>query len=162
MHHKWALGLYSHSSDGTEQVIAYASNSLSKSQRRYSTPQCEMYAVVFFTRYFRHYLLEAQFTLRTDHQSLLWLDSYKDTEGVLARWLEKLASFDYTVQHFPGKSHGNADALSRLPETQAKSYSKEVTFSVTTDPNSEPQETSGEQSEDDGVVSNDQKPTDMC
>ena len=101
-------------------------------------------------------------TLRTDHRYLLWLDSYKDTEGVLARWLEKLASFDYTVQHRPGKSHGNANALSRLPETQAKSHSKEVTFSVTTDPNSEPQETSGEQSEDGGVVSNDQKPTNTC
>ena len=35
------------SSDGTEQVIAYASHSLSKSQCRYSTPQREMYAVVF-------------------------------------------------------------------------------------------------------------------
>ena len=43
---------------GREQVIAYASSSLSKSQRRYGTTRREMYAVVFFVQYFKHYLLE--------------------------------------------------------------------------------------------------------
>ena len=101
---------------GREHVIAYASQSLSKSQRRYGVPRREMYAVVHFTQHFRHYLLGAQFVLRTDYRSLLWLDSFQDAEGILARWLEKLASFNYINQHRPGKSHGNADALSRLPE----------------------------------------------
>ena len=32
-----------------------------------------------------------------------------------ARWLERLASFDYTVHHRPGMSIGHADDLSRVP-----------------------------------------------
>ncbi|KAE8278799.1 hypothetical protein D5F01_LYC22374 [Larimichthys crocea] len=36
-------------------------------------------------------------------------------EGQLARWVEQLANFQYKIVHRPGKLHGNADALSRLP-----------------------------------------------
>ena len=32
-----------------------------------------------------------------------------------ARWLEKVASFAYTVRHRPGTSAGHADGLSRVP-----------------------------------------------
>ena len=99
---------------GREQVIAYASSSLSKSQRRYGTTRREMYAVVFFVQYFKHYLLGANFTLRTDHKALLWLKSFKDSEGILARWLEKLEAFDFTTVHRRGTQHANADALSRF------------------------------------------------
>jgi len=102
--------------NGQERVIGYASRSLSKSQRKYGTPRKEMFAVVHFTNHFRHYLLGAPFILRTDHRSLIWLDSFRDTDGLLARWLEKLSAFQYSVLHRPGSSHGNADALSRLPE----------------------------------------------
>ena len=101
---------------GRERVIAFASRALSKSQRRYSTTRREMYAVVFFMQYFKHYLLGANFTLRTDHKALVWLKSFKDTEGILARWIEKLEPFDFTVVHRKGSQHGNADGLSRFPE----------------------------------------------
>ena len=75
-----------------------------------------MFAVVLFTRYFRHYFVGAKFTLRADHKALLWLKSFKDSDGVLARWIEKLEAFDFTIVHRPGHLHSNADALSRLPE----------------------------------------------
>ena len=39
----------------------------------------------------------------------------KDPEGQTARWLETLASFNFEIQHRPGKRHTNADALSRIP-----------------------------------------------
>ena len=34
----------------------------------------------------------------------------------MARWLEKLEEFTFSIEHRPGKKHLNADALSRLPE----------------------------------------------
>ncbi len=43
--------------DGTERVIAYASQPLNKSQRRYCVTQKELLAVVSFVKHFRHYLL---------------------------------------------------------------------------------------------------------
>jgi hypothetical protein len=35
------------------------------------------------------------------------------SRGTVARWLQTLQEYDFEVQHRPGKSHGNANALSR-------------------------------------------------
>ncbi len=40
---------------------------------------------------------------------------FREPEGQLARWLEVLASYDFTIQHRAGRSHQNADAMSRYP-----------------------------------------------
>ena len=37
----------------------------------------------------------ARFTLRTDHKSLVWLHRFKDTEGMMARWLHALQQFQF-------------------------------------------------------------------
>ena len=104
--------------DGKEQVVAYASRTLTKAERRYCATRREMLAMVWAVRYFRPYLYGRLFTARTDHNSLKWLQNFRDTEGQLARWLEILAEYQFTVEHRPGKRHGNADALSRTPCTQ--------------------------------------------
>ena len=66
-----------------EVVIAYACRSLRLSQWRYCTTRREMLAVV---THFRSYLRGAQFTLRTDHSSLRWLQRFQNGDGMLARW----------------------------------------------------------------------------
>ena len=33
----------------------------------------------------------------------------------MARWLERLARFDFDIEHRPGLKHGNSDGLSRIP-----------------------------------------------
>ena len=73
----------------------------------------ELLAVIAGLQHFRHYLVGATVILRTDHYSLIWLCTFKRPEGILARWIETLAEFDYTVQHRPGRLHSNADGLSR-------------------------------------------------
>ena len=79
------------------------------------TTKKELLAMVAFTKFFKHYLLGREFILRTDHDSLRWLHNFHGLEGQLAHWVEQLASFQYCIIHRPGKQHGNADALSRLP-----------------------------------------------
>ncbi|XP_046846581.1 uncharacterized protein LOC124440270 [Xenia sp. Carnegie-2017] len=74
-----------------------------------------MLALVFYTQQFRHYLYGLRFIARTDHDALRWLTNFKEPNGQVARWLEKLAEFDFKVQSRPGKRHGNADSLSRRP-----------------------------------------------
>ena len=98
--------------EGKEHVIAFASRILSKSERRYCVTRRELLAVVVFTEQFRPYLLGREFTLRTDHGSLSWLQSFKEPEGQLARWLEKLQEYHFNIVHRPGRKHANADALS--------------------------------------------------
>jgi hypothetical protein len=101
--------------NGQENVIAFGSRMLTKSERKYCVTRKELLAVVTFIKQFRPYLLGRKFTLRTDHGSLLWLTNFKDPQGQLARWLEQLQEFDFEVVHRKGRSHCNADALSRLP-----------------------------------------------
>ena len=104
--------------DGSERVIAYASRVLTRPECRYCVTRKELLAVVFFTRHFRAYLLGRKFCLRTDHGSLTWLRNFKEPEGQLARWMERLQEYDFTISHRPGRKHQNADALSRGPCTQ--------------------------------------------
>ena len=56
------------------------------------------------------------FTVRCDHSSLTWLLRFKDPQGQLARWMEELSQYHMIVKYRPGVLHGNADALSRMPD----------------------------------------------
>ena len=104
--------------DGQEHVIAYASRTLTKSERRYCVTKKELLALVHFVKYFRHYLYGKKFTIRTDHGSLRWLMQFKNPEGQIARWLEILSSYEMKIGHRPGRLHRNADGLSRIPCNQ--------------------------------------------
>ena len=81
--------------DGTEHVICYASRALTKSERNYCVTRKELLAVVTFLQHFRQYLLISPFTIQTDHGALTWLQRFKEPEGQLARWLEKMQDYDY-------------------------------------------------------------------
>jgi hypothetical protein len=41
--------------------------------------------------------------------------SQKNPEGQIARWFEILAAYDFEIEHRAGRSHANADAMSRRP-----------------------------------------------
>ena len=64
---------------------------------------------------FRSYLRGARFIIRTDHKSLAWLHRFKDTEGMMARWLHTLQKCQFSIVHRAGQDHSNADGLSRVP-----------------------------------------------
>ena len=104
--------------DDVERVISYSSYILTSAQRNYCTTRKELLAIVRFTRQFRHYLLRRKFFVRTDHSCLRWLMGFKNPTGMLARWLEELSQYDMVVLHRQGKDHGNADALSRIPDKE--------------------------------------------
>ena len=94
-------------------VIAYASRSLRLSQRRYCMTRREMLAAVVMCTHFRSYLRGAQFTLRTDHSSLRWLQRFRNEDGMLARWYLLLGQFSTTFEYHPGAQHANVDGMSR-------------------------------------------------
>ena len=96
-----------------EVVIAYASRRLRLSQRRYCTMRWDMLAAVVMCTHFRSYLRGAQFTLRTDHSSLRWLQKFCNGDGMLARWYMLLGQFSVTFEYRPGAQHANADGMSR-------------------------------------------------
>ena len=94
-------------------VIAYASRSLTPSERQYSVIQRECLAVVYALKQFRHYLLGRRFQLLTDHAPLQWLSAQK-MEGMLCRWALAMQEYDFQIVYRKGSLNANADALSRL------------------------------------------------
>ena len=115
--------------NGDEQVIVYASRCLSKAERNYCVTRRELLSVVTFLQQFKQYLLGHTFMIRTDHGALTWIQNFKEPDGQLAWWLEKLQEFQFTIIHRPERRHNNADALSRIPCRQCGRSSH-----VTTDP----------------------------
>ena len=100
-----------------ERVIAYASRHLSPRERNYCVTRRELLAVVYYLKYFRHYLLGAAQTVkvRTDHAAIQWLRRIPEPVGQQARWLELMEEFDIEIEHRAGRLHNNADAMSRDP-----------------------------------------------
>lgn len=102
--------------EGREKVISYASRSLNKAERNYCVTDKELLAIRYFVEYFRHYLMgQEEFIVRSDHRALKWLFSFKSPKGRIARWLEILSGYTFTIEYRQGNHHGNADGLSRCP-----------------------------------------------
>ncbi|GBL75299.1 Retrovirus-related Pol polyprotein from transposon 297 [Araneus ventricosus] len=97
-----------------ERVIAYFSKSL---------------------EHFHHYLYGQKFLLQTDHAFLRWLLNFKEPEGQIACWIQRLQKYDFEIQHRKGTSHGNADALPRRPckESCKHCANAEKKFGIETD-----------------------------
>lgn len=100
--------------------ISFESHKLSDTESRYQVHEIELLAIVHCLRKWRAYLEGREFTLRTDNQSLVWLDSQKSLSKRQARWLEFLAPYRFQVVHIKGKYNVVADALSRCPHTKVK------------------------------------------
>ena len=73
-----------------EKVLAYYSRGFAKPERNYCVTRKELLAIVNSTKHFHKYLYGQKFLLRTDHAALRWLLNFKDLEGQMARWLERL------------------------------------------------------------------------
>lgn len=125
---EFAIGaVLSQRQDGREVVLAYGSRLLSRAERNYCTTRRELLAVVYFLKYFKTYLLGRPFCLRTDHAALQWLQRTPDPIGQQARWQERLSEFKFKIIHRPGRSHLNADGMSRRPPSPLEAMVATVT-----------------------------------
>lgn len=107
--------------DGQEKVIAYSSRTLSKAERQYCVTRQELLAIVYHVRHFKEFVYGVHFTIRTDHGSLRWLSKFKDIDqGQMARWMQILSEYNYSIVTRPGKASQNADSLSRRPPCSGK------------------------------------------
>lgn len=104
--------------EGKERVISYASRSLRPAERNdknYSSFKLELLALKWaIVEKFREYLAVSPFTVFTDNNPLAHLNT-ANLGAVEQRWAAQLASFQFEVRYRPGRTNGNADALSRWP-----------------------------------------------
>ena len=101
--------------DGKLHPVAYASRSLSKSEKNYGITELEVLGVVWGAKHFRAYLYGHKCVVYTDHSPLKAMLSAQHPSGKLARWSQSLSEFDLELRYRPGRVNSNADALSRAP-----------------------------------------------
>ena len=70
-------GILSQGKIGDDKPIAYASRSLSETEKKYDTYEKEALAIIFCVTHFRLYLYGRKFTLVTDHKPLVWFQNLK-------------------------------------------------------------------------------------
>ncbi|MCO5559451.1 hypothetical protein L7F22_013051 [Adiantum nelumboides] len=110
------------------RVIAYESHMLSKPEMTAQIYEKELLAVIHALTQWRHYLLGADFTVFTDHQSLRYFLSRKQLSKKQMRWANILSQFHFQIVLVQGQKNVVANALSRKPFVQAISAIHHSTF----------------------------------
>ena len=101
------------------QPVAYMSRKLRAAELNWDTREKEFFALVESCLHWRQYLhSDEPFTLLSDHDSLKYHKTMPHLSGRLARWIEKMAEFDYKIEHIAGVKNVVADALSRRSDLQ--------------------------------------------
>jgi hypothetical protein len=101
---------------GHDHPIYFASRQLVQAERNYTVTEREALGMIFSVQKFRHYLLGYKFVFHVDHDALKYMINKPQLSGRIARWVLLLQEFNFTIQVRPGKSHANADHLSRLSD----------------------------------------------
>ena len=95
---------------------------MSETERRYAQIEKEALAVTWACEKFSDYILGRSFHIESDHKPLIPILSTKHLDQLPPRVLRfrlRLAKFDYSIEHVPGKLLYTADALSRAPRSDA-------------------------------------------
>ena len=100
--------------DGETRIIAYSSTTFGSVEANYSTIERELSALRWGVKTFRPFLIGGPFIIHTDHQPLIYLHNMNLVDSRLARTIEDLSDFNYTIRYTPGSQNGAADCLSRL------------------------------------------------
>ena len=98
--------------DGKELPIAFISHSLSGQEINWSTIENECYAIVYSLEKLDYLLSNRQFTLKTDHKNLTFMDADKNPK--VKRWKISIQHYDCEIEYITGPSNIMADPMSRL------------------------------------------------
>ena len=108
--------------------IPFVSRFLNGNKERYSFNELDLLGVVWSIEYFKNYLYGKEFSIITDHRSLLSNlkehRSNKSYNSRLPRWVDRLLPYQFKIEHLPGAKMGLIDYISCNPYQPAKSTSK--------------------------------------
>ena len=104
--------------NGEMRPVAYASRSMTTTERRYAQIEKEALATTWALEHWSDLLIGMKFTVETDHKPLVPLFTTKLIDELpvrIQRFRMRLMRFDFEAKHVPGKLLYTADALSRSP-----------------------------------------------
>lgn len=103
--------------DGLDHPIGYASRSLNKSERNYSTFDREFLAILWaVTKQWRNFVYSRNFIVITDHLPLVSILKSRLDNGTprIVRWKTQLLEFNFKILYKKGSLNVVADFLSRI------------------------------------------------
>ena len=96
-------------------MVYYASKTLNKAQRNYTTIEKELLAVVVYALdKFRAYLVGSDIIIFIDYSALKYLLTKQNAKARLIRWVLLLQEFNLQIRDKKGVENVVADHLSRL------------------------------------------------
>ena len=105
--------LYQRDDENHQRVIAFASRSLSNTERNYPTHKLEFLALKWaITDRFHEYLYGGQFDVYTDNNPFTYILTSAKLDATGQRWVASLANYDFRIFYKSGKTNIEADALS--------------------------------------------------
>ena len=107
-------GILTQQGSGHYSPIAFFSQKLNDTQRKWSTVEREAYAVVVALRKYRNWLFRSLVRIHSDHNPLTYLTDSAPRSAKLMRWALALQEFQVEFNYRKGKCNLAADCLSRL------------------------------------------------
>jgi hypothetical protein len=98
--------------------ISFLSKSLGPKALSSSTYEKEAMAILEALKKWKHYFASTSVVIKTDQQSLKYIQDQRLAEGIQHKLLIKLLGFNYKVEYKKGRENKVADALSRAPHSQ--------------------------------------------
>jgi hypothetical protein len=96
-------------------IVSTASRVLSEAEKKYTTCEQELLAVVYALQKFRTYVTGRPTTVYSDNKALTFIKKCNLISGRVTRWIMQLQEYDLTIKHIKGTENFFADALSRNP-----------------------------------------------
>ena len=123
---------------GELRPVAYASRSMTDTERRYAQIEKEALATTWALEHWADLLIGMHFRVETDHLPLVPLLSTKLLDELpirIQRFRMRLMRYSFSIAHVPGKYLYTADALSRAPlrvtiDRGSEEFQREMNFYV--------------------------------
>ena len=95
-----------------EFPVAFLSHKFTDTQRRWSTPEQEVYGIYFTIKKWNYYLQGADIIVRNNHKPLERFLNGKNKNMKINRWGLELTSYNITFKWISGAKNKAADCLS--------------------------------------------------
>ncbi|KAL0210211.1 hypothetical protein P9112_010295 [Eukaryota sp. TZLM1-RC] len=99
--------------------ISFYSRILTDTQKRWSTLQKELYAILLILTesHLESFLITRHLTIFTDHRNIAFLATAPEKNRIVKRWLPILSEFDFDIVHEKGEDNHWTDMMLRNIDT---------------------------------------------
>ena len=110
--------------DGKLHPVAYYSQKLTSTEVNYPVHEFELLAIFKALKHWRHYLINNETLIYTDHKPLTHLMTQETLSPRQQRWITYLADYKVDILAVEGTKNVVADALSRYPYSHSKALTE--------------------------------------